>query len=113
MDIPADFLQKGNRLMLNLGQVNYFAEIWVNGKLAKVCPWAPFETDITQFARPGSNTVSVVVANLLANRATWNILDGNLNSREARWWHNGTILREKEKLISGLLGPVTIVLSEN
>ncbi|MEI7423826.1 MAG: glycosyl hydrolase [Prolixibacteraceae bacterium] len=106
--IPTGSFQKGTRLILNPGQVNYFAEIWVNEKLVTFHPWAPFRTDITDFLKEGENTVSIVVANLLANQATWNILDANIPDKASRWWHQGSIMREKEKLVSGLLGPVSI-----
>ena len=94
--------------MLFRSQVNYFAEIWVNEKLVTFHPWAPYRTDLTNFLKEGENTVSIVVANLLANQATWNILDANIPDKASRWWHQGSIMREKEKLVSGLLGPVSI-----
>ena len=106
--IPSEYLQKGTRMILDPGQVNYFAEIWVNEKLVTFRPWTPFATDITNFLKEGENTVSIVVANLLANQATWNILDANITDKASRWWHQGSIMREKEKLESGLLGPVSI-----
>jgi hypothetical protein len=109
VEIPATYLNQETRLMLDLGEVDYFAEIWVNGELVKFFPWAPFEADITGFARPGKNEISIVVANLSANEASWNILDDNISNKEARWWHHGSLMREKEKLISGLLGPVSII----
>ena len=109
VNLPPSFLAKDMRLMLDLGVVDHFAEIWVNGKLVTYCPWPPFKADISGFVKEGENVFSVVVANLVANRASWNILDANLPNREARWWHDGSILREREKLVSGLLGPVQIV----
>ena len=109
VNIPLAYLQKETRLMLDLGRVDYFAEIWVNGKLVTYCPWAPFEADITGFIHERENEISVVVANLQANKATWNILDDNISKSEARWWHDGSLMREKQKLESGLLGPVRIV----
>jgi len=107
--ISSDYLQKGTRLILDPGQINYFAEIWVNDKLVTFCLWAPYQTDITAFVKEGENHVAIIVANLSANQATWNILDANISDKTARWWHNGTIDREKEKLVSGLLGPVRII----
>ncbi|MCX6326912.1 MAG: glycosyl hydrolase [Bacteroidia bacterium] len=109
VDVPSNFIQQGTRLVLNLGKVNYFAEIWVNNKLVTFCPWAPFEADISGFVKAGENEISLVVANLQANQATWNILDDNITNKAARWWHYGSIQREKEKLVSGLLGPVRII----
>jgi hypothetical protein len=109
VEVPANYLQQGIRLVLNLGQTNYFAEIWVNDKLVTFCPWAPFEADITGTLKAGENKISLVVANLLANQAAWNILDSNITDKAARWWHYGSIQREKDKIISGLLGPVRII----
>ena len=107
IDLPESYLNEG-RLILDLGQVNYFAEIWVNNRLVTYRSWPPYKADITDFVKSGKNKITLVVANLLANQATWNILDDNINSREARWWHDGTILREKDKLVSGLIGPVKL-----
>lgn len=112
VEIQDDYLHKENQVILNLGKVNYFAEIWVNGKLVTYCPWPPYEANITDYLKKGSNNISVVVANLQANEATWNILDKNINNQAARWWHNGSIMREKDKLVSGLLGSVSIIISE-
>ena len=89
-------------------ETNYFAEIWVNDKLATYRPWPPFQADITECVKQGENEISIVVSNLLANKAGWDILDANITSKEARWWHDGSLMREKDKLISGLLGPVRI-----
>lgn len=101
--------KKTFRLMLDPGKVNYMAEIWVNGQNVRNCAWPPFTTEITQFVKPGENEIRILVSNLLANRATWNILDANIENREARWWHNGTLMRESEMLESGLMGPVKII----
>lgn len=111
IEIAADELRPDTRLNLSLGTVCHFAEIWVNDKLVTYRPWAPFEADITDYLHTGTNKVAIVVANLLANQATWNILDDNVNNKEAVWWHSGTILREKEKLTSGMLGPVRLTTS--
>lgn len=109
IQISPVYLNPEMRLILDLGIVNYFAEIWVNGKLVKYCPWAPFQADISSFVKSGENEISVVVANLRANEASWNILDANISNKEARWWHDGSLMREKEKLISGWMGPVQII----
>jgi hypothetical protein len=71
--------------------------------------WAPFSADISGFVHPGNNKITIVVANLLANEALWNMLDATIDTKEGRWWNYGSILREKEKLVSGLLGPVKII----
>lgn len=107
--IPESSLNHKTRLMLDLGKVNFFAEIWVNNNLVTFCPWGPYRADITGFLKTGGNDLTVVVSNLLANNATWNILDANLLNSAARWWHDGSISREKDKLESGLIGPVQVL----
>jgi hypothetical protein len=57
----------------------------------------------------GRNEVSIVVANLLANRRQWEIHDCNLTELRSRFNHEGAVMRERECLRSGLLGPVQIV----
>ncbi len=109
VNIPAEYLQSDTRLILDLGKVNYFAEIWVNGQAVTFLPWGPFRAEIGTFAKAGNNTITVVVANMLINRASWNILDDNIDNKDARWWHDGSIMREKEKMESGLSGPLRII----
>ena len=107
--IPSNYLQHATKLLINLGKTNYFAEIWVNKKLVSFCPWPPYEADITNYVKVGENEITLVVSNLSANKATWNILDANITDKASRWWHDGSIQREKEKLSSGLFGPVRII----
>lgn len=109
IDIPAEFISENLKLKLNLGDVAHFAEVWINGQLVKFFPWGAFETDITKFIKEGKNDFSIVVSNLLANKALWNIPDANLHENNSRWWHHGRPIQEPDKLNSGLLGPVKIV----
>jgi hypothetical protein len=110
VQLPKEYFDANKKLMLDLGTVDYFAEIWINDKLVKYCPWPPFQADITSYVHTGENKITIVVANLLANEASWNLMDANIDNKAARWWNYGSIMREKEKLVSGLLGPVKIVL---
>ena len=109
LQLPKEYFEANQKLMLDLGTVDHFAEIWINDQLVKYFPWAPFEADITSYVHAGTNKITSVVANLLANGATWNLMDANIDNKAARWWNYGSIMREKEKLVSGLLGPVRII----
>lgn len=109
VQIDPDYCKTNKKMVLDLGKVNHFAEIWINDKLVTYRSWAPFSADISGYVHPGENKITIVVANLLANEATWNMLDANIDNKDARWWNYGSIMREKEKLVSGLLGPVKIV----
>lgn len=103
------FLQPDIQLELDLGRVNFCAEIWINGKLVGTRPWPPYRMDITGFVQPGENRVDIVVANLLANRMRWDIYDSVKASLQNRKWHDDSIERDAWCLESGLIGPVRIL----
>jgi hypothetical protein len=102
----------GHRLVLDLGDLRYTGEVWLNGRLVDSLAWPPYEADISRFARAGENDLVVVVANLLANQMRWNLFDSVIPSQFSRWWHDGSILREADHLRSGLFGPVRIRATE-
>jgi hypothetical protein len=69
------------------------AEAWVNGRLAGILLWPPYELDISALCRKGKNEVTLVVANSIANRFARDV-----------WGTRGTGNAEP----SGLLGPVRL-----
>lgn len=95
-------------LILDPGKINWFAEIWINHKLVRYCPWGEFPSDITKYVKEGNNTVSIIVSNLSANKEFWDVPDAVLSNCVSRWWHNGATERESGCLESGLMGPVQI-----
>jgi hypothetical protein len=99
----------GQTLTLDLGELCYTGEVWVNGRLAGVLAWPPYRVDVTRLVHRGENELSVVVANLLANQMRWNIFDAALSRPMSRWWHDGNILRDADKLRSGLIGPARLI----
>src|SRR5665647_747354 len=109
IQINGQYFKPGIKMILDLGKVDYFAEIWVNDQLVCYRSWPPFNADVTKYVHQGENKITIVVANLLANEASWNMMDANIDNKDARWWNFGSIMREKEKLTSGLLGPVKII----
>lgn len=56
------------RVLLNLGEMNDIAQVWVNGKEAGVSWYAPFMVDITPYIKDGRNTLKIAVSNNWANR---------------------------------------------
>jgi hypothetical protein len=52
-------------------------------------------------------------ANPFANRMRWEIFDSAVSNIYAHWWHDGNILREPDKLRSGLFGPVQLLRAED
>jgi hypothetical protein len=54
--------------LLDLGKVNESARIIINGKDAGIIWSIPFTMNIGQFLKTGKNTITIEVANLMANR---------------------------------------------
>ncbi len=107
--VNENYLRDGSKIILDMGRINWFAELWVNHKLVKYFPWGEFTADVTEYLEPGKNTITIIVSNMKANEAYWDIPDDMIENARARWWHNGATDREIERLESGLFGPVRLV----
>jgi hypothetical protein len=59
---------KGRRYVLDLGSVYTAASVTVNGTKAGDVLWAPYEVDVTDQLRSGSNTIEIAVTPRKANR---------------------------------------------
>lgn len=108
-NLDESYLRNDTRLEIDLGRVNFCAEIWINGKLAGTRVWPPYRIDITDYVQSGENRVDIVVANLIANRMRWDIFDSAKGSLQSRKWHYDGIQRDAWCLDSGLIGPVQIL----
>ncbi|MPZ96184.1 MAG: hypothetical protein GEU96_15050 [Propionibacteriales bacterium] len=83
-EVPASLLADGQRVRLDLGDVNELAAVSVNGEPAEHLDWSPYVLDVTDRLTPGTNTVEVTVTNTQTNE-----IEGNARA-------------------SGLLGPVRL-----
>ena len=108
-EVPAEYLAADTKLVLDLGEVKHFVEVWINEKLVDTRVWPPFATEVQNYLKAGKNTISLVVGNLRANEVKWNIYDETLTDLHSRWGHNLCVLRKPQALDSGILGPVKIV----
>lgn len=61
-------LAPGRRILLQLGELNDIAELWVNKKRVAVLWYPPYEADITSYLHRGANTLCIEVTNNWANR---------------------------------------------
>jgi hypothetical protein len=86
------------RRFLDLGEVQHYAEVWLNGRLVGTLPWPPYRIDVTGHLKQGRNELALVVSNSLANRFAWDL-----------WGTRGTGKPEP----SGLLGPVQILAEKD
>lgn len=83
--------------LLDLGEVQHYAEVWLNGKLVGTLLWPPYRIELTQHLQKDKNELVLVVSNSLANRFAWDI-----------WGTRGTGKPEP----SGLLGPVRLLMEQ-
>lgn len=102
------------KITLDLGKVKDVAEVFVNGKKAKVL-WCPdYSCDITNLVNEGKNKLEVRVTNTWNNR----IAGDDMNPEKERFTFYPVIgyspdgkrrqYNEKDLLESGLMGPVMI-----
>ncbi|MDB5208693.1 MAG: glycoside hydrolase family 2 protein, partial [Flavisolibacter sp.] len=104
--------------LLELGKVNETAEVFLNGKKLATLIGPTFQTTIPSSLLKQSNTLEIVVANLMANRISymdrnnipWKIFyNTNMPARRKENAKNGIFTAAEWKpLPSGLLGPVTL-----
>lgn len=111
VNVSREHLAKGRRVYLDLGEVCYLAEVFVNDQPLGVLWKPPYRVDITKAAKPGANKVEIKVTNVWKNR-----LLGDLKLPEAErltWTLYPFYYDEPDAPVmkSGLLGPVRVVSS--
>jgi hypothetical protein len=112
-DLAADQLGVARRLVLDLGRILFVAEVYLNGRSLGILWKPPWEVDITDAVRAGTNELVVEVANTWSNR-----LAGDAKSSQGRTFCRTNITKsltwslpwkETPLLESGLLGPVRLI----
>jgi hypothetical protein len=105
IDVPAS-VKKGQRLVLDLGDVRELAEVSVNGQSLGVAWHPPYQVDITEAAKHGANTLEVKVTNLWVNR-----LIGDQQPGAMKYTFTAMPAYKADAPLrpSGLLGPVTLL----
>jgi hypothetical protein len=129
-DVPAEWLEPGRVVALDLGDVKNLATVAIDGRDLGVWWKPPFAGDVTSALKPGTNTLEIRLTNLWVNRligdeqwpddrewdgvklAGWPqwLLDGKPRPVPERltfttWKHYD---RDSPLLPSGLLGPVRL-----
>lgn len=110
-DMPGGSTQ---RLLLDLGQVEYIAQVIVNGRDAGCRAWWPYRFGLTDFLQPGSNTIELVIANTPANHF-WSTKNIARRKAQGRWniYNQRTVERCPPTLGGGLLGPIQWLRQNN
>ena len=68
VNIESGLLEKGQKIMLYLGEMNDIAEVKVNEKNLGVLWYQPYSVDITDALKKGENKLEIAVTNNWANR---------------------------------------------
>ena len=93
-------------ISLDLGQVKYMAEAFVNGKSVGSRLWPPYVFDLTKELKPGDNTIKIRVGNLMV---------GDIWIKEdlgkIRAW-GGSENPDFDKYDAGLFGPVKLLMTK-
>lgn len=129
-DIAEDFNSKCDKIVLDLGQVLYFAQVKLNDSDLGIFWKEPFHADITEALKVGTNKLEIAVTNLWPNRLIGDEQypdDCQWNGKALQVWPEWFLKNEprpiKERLTfttwkhwgkddplmpSGLIGPVKI-----
>ena len=66
ISLPSSY--HGQRLLLDLGRVSSVAEVYLNEVNVGTAVWRPYRFEISQYMKPGSNRLKILVTNTEANR---------------------------------------------
>lgn len=109
-DLPDGMTGKGGlKLTLDLGSVRDLATVRINGAELATLWNAPWEVDITGAAKPGRNTLEIVVSNTWHNRLVGDA--GKPADQRATFLSTQSIKAGAALQPAGLLGPVTLCAS--
>ena len=98
--------KKNSRTILQLGQVENIATVYVNGKHCGTLWMPPYEVEISSAIKKGKNTITIEVVNTWANALLGN--DKGTPPFEGIWTNGKYRRAEKTLLPAGLLGPISL-----
>ena len=95
----------GSNISIDLGKVQYMAELFVNDRSVGARLWPPFTFDLSKALKQGDNKIRVRVGNIMLNRMRTNDNMGTL----ATW---GWVFPDFDKCDAGLWGPVKLIVTK-
>lgn len=112
--IPSNYLQEGNQLILDLGEVRDIANLYVNETPINICWKPPYTFDIADALRTGKNILNIEITNQWTNRIIGDLKSDEknkiLNLGKGAFYFFGPPPPLEE---SGLIGLVTIKVVGN
>jgi hypothetical protein len=109
ISVPGAALKRGQRVMLDLGDVRELASVTINGKAAGTAWHAPYRMDVTDGLKAGRNLIEVKVTNLWVNRL---IGDRQPGAKAIAFAPQSRYQADSPLRPSGLLGPVRLMVEE-
>jgi len=105
LTVIGTWLAGGQRLRLDLGEVDDVAEVLANGRSAGIAWNSPYRVDLTDFVKPGENNLEVRVANLWVNRLIGDVQPG---AQKIAFTIAPTYRADAPLRPSGLVGPIRL-----
>lgn len=97
----------GQRVYLRIDGLEAVSRIWINGRHAGDIWCSPWEVDVTDFLKEGTNRLRIEVANQLTNRM---IGDLELPEKERSTWATTPLVKPGDKLLpAGITGSVRLI----
>lgn len=103
------------RVFLDLGDLSYVGEVWLNDQPLGIAWAKPYRFDVTRYVKPGNNTLVVEVANTWNNRLVGDAITGKkftktniTNTNVYGLNHMRLSWKDVPLLPSGLFGPVRL-----
>ena len=90
-------------VFLDLGEVKYMAEVFVNDQSVGARLWPPFKFDISNTLKRGENKIKIKIGNLIANEMWMKEDLGKLRT----WGWKG--IPDLNQYDAGLFGPVKLI----
>jgi len=96
---------RGETVVLDLGEVEFVADVFVNGEKVRTLWAPPYRCEIGGFVRDGENELQVDVTSTWFNRLAY---DAGLEESERKTWTIFAPRKGTDPKKAGLLGPVTL-----
>ncbi|MDR1861313.1 MAG: hypothetical protein LBR06_10385 [Bacteroidales bacterium] len=97
------------KYFLDLGKVDFIADVTLNGENTGILWTPPYKLDITNVLKKGTNELNVKVTGTWFNRLVY---DANLAEEQRKTWTIAPPSKDSPLRESGLLGPVNIVIEK-